>query len=97
MEPGETAEAFRVSGRGTLHLGILIENMRREGYEFEIGPPKVRGGKQDYLRLMRHVILGFSWGSSRGRSDLQLLLDLGSVSLLSMNMMPWDPGLPASA
>ena len=39
--PGEGAESFRVSGRGTLHLGILIENMRREGYEFEIGPPKV--------------------------------------------------------
>jgi predicted membrane GTPase involved in stress response len=41
VEPGETADAFIVSGRGTLHLGILIENMRREGYEFEIGPPKV--------------------------------------------------------
>eukprot|EP00878_Enallax_costatus_P000897 GHUV01001025.1.p1 GENE.GHUV01001025.1~~GHUV01001025.1.p1 ORF type:complete len:709 (+),score=211.80 GHUV01001025.1:186-2129(+) len=41
VEPGETADAFVVSGRGTLHLGILIENMRREGYEFEIGPPKV--------------------------------------------------------
>jgi GTP-binding protein len=41
VEPGETADAFIVSGRGTLHLGILIESMRREGYEFEIGPPKV--------------------------------------------------------
>jgi GTP-binding protein len=41
VEQGETADAFVVSGRGTLHLGILIENMRREGYEFEIGPPKV--------------------------------------------------------
>mmetsp|Transcript_3232 Transcript_3232/g.7093 ORF Transcript_3232/g.7093 Transcript_3232/m.7093 type:complete len:688 (-) Transcript_3232:619-2682(-) len=41
VEPGETADSFVVSGRGTLHLGILIENMRREGYEFEIGPPKV--------------------------------------------------------
>lgn len=41
VEPGEGAESFRVSGRGTLHLGILIENMRREGYEFEIGPPRV--------------------------------------------------------
>eukprot|EP00199_Chlamydomonas_sp_CCMP681_P001353 CAMPEP_0119107554 /NCGR_PEP_ID=MMETSP1180-20130426/11089_1 /TAXON_ID=3052 ORGANISM="Chlamydomonas cf sp, Strain CCMP681" /NCGR_SAMPLE_ID=MMETSP1180 /ASSEMBLY_ACC=CAM_ASM_000741 /LENGTH=678 /DNA_ID=CAMNT_0007093059 /DNA_START=94 /DNA_END=2130 /DNA_ORIENTATION=+ len=40
-EPGETADAFVVSGRGTLHLGILIETMRREGFEFEIGPPKV--------------------------------------------------------
>jgi GTP-binding protein len=41
VNPGETADAFIVSGRGALHLGILIENMRREGYEFEIGPPKV--------------------------------------------------------
>ncbi|GLC42783.1 Putative elongation factor TypA-like svr3, chloroplastic [Pleodorina starrii] len=41
VDPGETSDSFIVSGRGTLHLGILIENMRREGYEFEIGPPKV--------------------------------------------------------
>ncbi|XP_024365748.1 putative elongation factor TypA-like SVR3, chloroplastic [Physcomitrium patens] len=41
VEDGETADTFIVSGRGTLHLTILIENMRREGYEFLIGPPKV--------------------------------------------------------
>ncbi|KAL3698888.1 hypothetical protein R1sor_012964 [Riccia sorocarpa] len=41
VEDGETADTFIVSGRGTLHLTILIENMRREGYEFMIGPPKV--------------------------------------------------------
>ncbi|OAE21085.1 hypothetical protein AXG93_3661s1100 [Marchantia polymorpha subsp. ruderalis] len=41
VEDGETADTFMVSGRGTLHLTILIENMRREGYEFMIGPPKV--------------------------------------------------------
>lgn len=41
VEPGETADSFVVSGRGALHLGILIENMRREGFEFEISPPKV--------------------------------------------------------
>uniref|UniRef100_A0A3B6PL26 Tr-type G domain-containing protein n=2 Tax=Triticum aestivum TaxID=4565 RepID=A0A3B6PL26_WHEAT len=41
VEDGETADTFLVSGRGTLHLTILIENMRREGYEFMIGPPKV--------------------------------------------------------
>ena len=41
MEPGDTADTFIVKGRGMLHLGILIENMRREGYEFQIGPPKV--------------------------------------------------------
>jgi len=41
VEDGETADTFIVSGRGTLHITILIENMRREGYEFMIGPPKV--------------------------------------------------------
>lgn len=34
-------ESFEVSGRGELHLGILIENMRREGFELEISKPKV--------------------------------------------------------
>lgn len=41
VEPGETADEFIVCGRGTLHLSILIENMRREGYEFCVGPPQV--------------------------------------------------------
>jgi GTP-binding protein len=34
-------DTFKVSGRGILHLSILIENMRREGYELAVGPPKV--------------------------------------------------------
>ncbi|MDP7030575.1 MAG: translational GTPase TypA [Phycisphaerales bacterium] len=41
VEPGESAEEFRVSGRGLLHLGILLENMRREGYELTVGRPQV--------------------------------------------------------
>ncbi|CAF2135923.1 unnamed protein product [Brassica napus] len=41
VEDGETADTFIISGRGTLHITILIENMRREGYEFMVGPPKV--------------------------------------------------------
>ena len=36
VEPGSTADEFIVKGRGMLHLGILIENMRREGYEFQV-------------------------------------------------------------
>ena len=39
--PGDTQEQFRVSGRGLMHLGILIENMRREGYELCVGKPQV--------------------------------------------------------
>jgi len=41
VEPGPTPEEFHVSGRGLLHLSVLIENMRREGYELAVGKPKV--------------------------------------------------------
>ncbi len=41
VEPGRTPEEFRVSGRGLMHLGILLENMRREGYEVCVGKPEV--------------------------------------------------------
>ena len=37
----DTTEAFRVLGRGEMHLSILIETMRREGYEFQVSPPRV--------------------------------------------------------
>jgi len=40
-EPGLVPEEFHVSGRGVLHLSVLIENMRREGYELAVGKPKV--------------------------------------------------------
>jgi GTP-binding protein len=41
VEEAENKDAFKVSGRGLLHLGILIENMRREGYELSISKPHV--------------------------------------------------------
>lgn len=41
VEEAETADAFNVFGRGVLHLSILIETMRREGYELQVGQPKV--------------------------------------------------------
>ncbi len=41
VEPGATPDIFTVSGRGELHLAILIETMRREGYEFQVSKPKV--------------------------------------------------------
>ncbi len=48
VEPGETADQFIVSGRGALHISILMENMRREGYEFAVGPPKARRGRAQH-------------------------------------------------
>jgi GTP-binding protein len=41
VDPGQTPEEFDVSGRGLMHLGILLENMRREGYEVCVGKPNV--------------------------------------------------------
>ncbi|KAJ4476707.1 GTP-binding protein TypA [Lentinula aciculospora] len=51
--PGPTSEALELRGRGVLHLGVLFETLRREGFELTIGPPKavmipdpdVKGGK----------------------------------------------------
>ncbi|MBK4731937.1 translational GTPase TypA [Oxynema sp. CENA135] len=41
VEEADTPDKFLVSGRGELHLGILIETMRREGYEFQVSQPQV--------------------------------------------------------
>ena len=41
VEPGDDIDKFKVSGRGELHLGILIENMRREGFEVAVSRPEV--------------------------------------------------------
>ena len=41
VKPGLTADSFIVYGRGVLHLSVLIETMRREGFELQVGQPKV--------------------------------------------------------
>ena len=41
VEQTDSPETFKVSGRGQLHLGILFENMRREGFEFQLSAPEV--------------------------------------------------------
>ncbi|MGE3108042.1 MAG: translational GTPase TypA [Phycisphaerales bacterium] len=41
VEPGNTSDEFIVSGRGLLHLGVLLETMRREGFELSVGKPRV--------------------------------------------------------
>ena len=42
VQDGETSDSFLVCGRGEMHLSILIENMRRDGYEFQVSNPRVR-------------------------------------------------------
>ena len=51
VEEADGGERFKVSGRGELHLAILIETMRREGFELEVSPPKVIFKEVDGERL----------------------------------------------
>jgi GTP-binding protein len=51
VEDTGDADVFRVSGRGELHLTILIENMRREGYEVAVGKPRVVVKEVDGVRM----------------------------------------------
>jgi GTP-binding protein len=41
VEAGATADKWQVFGRGVMHLSVLIETMRREGYELQVGQPQV--------------------------------------------------------
>lgn len=54
VEDTEFADSFKVSGRGELHLSILMENMRREGYEFQVSKPEVLMKKEEN-KLMEPV------------------------------------------
>ena len=47
----DSTESFKLSGRGEMHLSILIETMRREGYEFQVGAPKVLLKEENGKRL----------------------------------------------
>jgi GTP-binding protein len=59
IEGTETPDTFRVSGRGELQLAILIEMVRREGYELEVGQPEVITRTEDGQRLepMEHLVV----------------------------------------
>ena len=81
-------DAFNVSGRGEMHLSILIETMRREGYEFQVSPPRVLNKKIDGVlcepveRLVADVPEG-SVGAvidklSQRRGDLVSMTPVGS-------------------
>ena len=59
VEDSATNDSFRVMGRGEMHLSILIETMRREGYELQVSPPRVlthvENGKT--MEPMEHVVI----------------------------------------
>jgi GTP-binding protein len=60
VEDGHSADEFIVSGRGELHLSVLIESMRREGYEFQVSRPEVITREDDKghtLEPVEHLVI----------------------------------------
>ncbi|MBQ1193157.1 MAG: translational GTPase TypA [Lachnospiraceae bacterium] len=59
VEETETTESFKVSGRGELHLSVLIENMRREGYEFAVSKAEVLYKKDENGKLLEPMEIAY--------------------------------------
>lgn len=59
VEETDTTESFKVSGRGELHLSVLIENMRREGYEFAVSKAEVLYKKDENGKLLEPMELAY--------------------------------------
>ena len=59
VEETDSADAFMVFGRGVMHLSVLIETMRREGYEFQVGKPRVIVKMIDGQRMEPTEVLSF--------------------------------------
>ena len=92
VEDTETTESFKVSGRGELHLSVLIENMRREGYEFAVSKAEVlykqdeRGKKLEPMeRAIVDVPEEYSGtiidALSRRKGELQAMAPLGASTV----------------
>ena len=59
VEESESTDSFKVSGRGELHLSVLIENMRREGYEFAVSKAEVLYKKDEKGKLLEPMELAY--------------------------------------
>jgi GTP-binding protein len=92
VDPVEGAEAYAVKGRGVLHLAILIETMRREGYELSVGKPRVifktiDGKKHEPFETLRVEVPTESMGPvmelvGLRRGQLEEMAQRGHYSLL---------------
>lgn len=98
IEDSSTSESFRVMGRGEMHLSILIETMRREGYELQVSPPHVLTHEEDGKKMepMEVVVIDVptdyqgtviqKLGSRKG--DLVQMSPLGSTRMRIEFRMP---------
>ena len=89
VEETDSPDCFKVYGRGELHLSILIENMRREGYEFQVSRPKVIFKDIDGVRCepMEYLVVEVP-----AEYVGSVMNKLGSRKAELLNMMPDDQG-----
>ena len=83
VEDTDTSESFLVSGRGELHLAILIETMRREGFEFQVSKPEAIVKVEDGVRLEPYELLVLDVGED---SVGELMENLASRRAQMMDM-----------
>lgn len=93
VEPTDSPEVFKISGRGQLHLGVLIENMRREGFELQVSAPEViyktiDGKKCEPIEFViidvpeeHQGVVMENLGRRKGEMKNMTLLDSGRVRL----------------
>ena len=89
VEETDSPDCFKVYGRGELHLSILIENMRREGYEFQVSRPKVIFKEIDGVR---HEPMEYLVVEVPAEYVGSVMNKLGSRKAELLNMMPDDQG-----
>ncbi|MFM1822650.1 MAG: Tyrosine phosphorylated protein [Planctomycetota bacterium] len=81
VAPGDSADEFHVSGRGLLHLGVLLENMRREGFELTVGKPEVIEKEIDGVKCEPYERLSLDVGPDGLGGSLELLGSRGAEIL----------------
>ncbi len=87
VEPGASGEEFKVSGRGLMHLGILLENMRREGFEVCVGKPEVIYRKLDGITQEPIELLAVDCPADCQNAVMSLLGDRRS-EMIKMDSKP---------
>ena len=96
VEETDTEDKFLVYGRGVLHLSVLIETMRREGYEFQIGQPQVMFKELDGVKMepIEHLVVdvpdAFSGKvielASQKKGELNIMEPKGNIQHLEFDI-----------
>jgi len=89
VEPTDSPETFKVAGRGQLHLGVLVENMRREGFELQLSAPEVIFKTIDG---QKHEPMEYLLLDVNSEHQGVIMENLGQRKAELKNLVPYDNG-----